>query len=50
VQMLLGVEIPGPADVTDALAIAITHCSHVQNRRAVSAAEAPRVSGRRVSR
>ena len=28
VEMLLGVQIEGPADVTDALAIAITHCAH----------------------
>lgn len=34
VKMLLG-EVPdGPADVTDALAIAITHCSHARNRLA----------------
>lgn len=31
VQMLLGVEVPGPADVSDALAIAITHCSHARS-------------------
>ncbi len=32
VKMLLG-EVPdGPADLTDALAIAITHCSHARNR------------------
>jgi crossover junction endodeoxyribonuclease RuvC len=32
VRMLLG-EVPaGPADLTDALAIAITHCSHARNR------------------
>ncbi len=30
VTMLLGVEVPGPADVTDALAIAITHCAHAK--------------------
>ncbi len=28
VKLLLGVDVPGPSDVTDALAIAITHCSH----------------------
>lgn len=31
VQMLLGTEVSGPADVTDALAIAITHCSHARS-------------------
>jgi crossover junction endodeoxyribonuclease RuvC len=30
VHMLLGGAIPGPADVTDALAIAITHCAHAR--------------------
>ncbi|MBW2253039.1 MAG: crossover junction endodeoxyribonuclease RuvC [Deltaproteobacteria bacterium] len=30
VQMLLGTTVKGPADVTDALAIAITHCSHAR--------------------
>ena len=30
VNLLLGVEIPGPADRTDALAIAITHCAHAK--------------------
>jgi len=30
VQMLLGESVPGPADVTDALAIAITHCAHAR--------------------
>lgn len=31
VAMLLGVEPEGPADVTDALAIAITHANHARN-------------------
>jgi len=31
VQMLLGAEASGPYDVTDALAIAITHCSHARS-------------------
>ena len=31
VRMLLGVEIKGPADLTDALAIAITHCAHAKS-------------------
>lgn len=30
VAMLLGTKIEGPADVTDALAIAITHCAHAR--------------------
>ena len=30
VGMLLGMKFDGPADVTDALAIAITHCSHAR--------------------
>jgi crossover junction endodeoxyribonuclease RuvC len=30
VRMLLGTTVTGPADVTDALAIAITHCSHAR--------------------
>ena len=34
VRMLLGVEVPGPADVTDALAIAITHCAHARLKAA----------------
>jgi len=33
VRMLVGVEIPGPADVSDAVAIAITHCMHARARR-----------------
>lgn len=32
VKMLLGTVPEGPADVTDALAIAITHLSHLRNR------------------
>ena len=32
VCMLLGQEVDGPADVTDALAIAITHCAHARSR------------------
>lgn len=32
VQMLLGTEVPGPADISDALAIAITHLSHARTR------------------
>jgi len=35
VEMLLGREITGPADVTDALAIAITHCHHARRARVV---------------
>lgn len=31
VRMLLGVDVPGPADATDALAIAITHCAHARS-------------------
>jgi crossover junction endodeoxyribonuclease RuvC len=30
VQLLLGVKLDGPADITDALAIAITHCAHAK--------------------
>jgi crossover junction endodeoxyribonuclease RuvC len=33
VHMLLGHVPEGPADVTDALAIAITHCSHARSHR-----------------
>lgn len=32
VTLLLGVRPDGPADVTDALAIAITHCAHARTR------------------
>jgi crossover junction endodeoxyribonuclease RuvC len=32
VAMLLGFTADGPADVTDALAIAITHCAHARNQ------------------
>ncbi|MCB9681267.1 MAG: crossover junction endodeoxyribonuclease RuvC [Alphaproteobacteria bacterium] len=32
VQVLLGVRLDLPADATDALAIAITHCSHARSR------------------
>lgn len=35
VAMLLGVQPEGPADVTDALAIAITHCHHARASRLV---------------
>lgn len=31
VTMLLGVQIKGPKDLTDALAIAITHCNHARS-------------------
>lgn len=31
VSMFLGIERPKPADITDALAIAITHCNHARN-------------------
>lgn len=31
VRMLLGVDVKGPADLTDALAIAITHCAHAKS-------------------
>jgi crossover junction endodeoxyribonuclease RuvC len=31
VELLLGVTIEGPADLTDALAIAITHCAYAKN-------------------
>lgn len=34
VQMLLGVKPKGPADISDALAIAITHCQHAKLRSA----------------
>ena len=34
VRMLLGVEVPGPADVADAVAIAITHHAHANALRA----------------
>ena len=37
VCMLLGTEVPGPADVTDALAIAITHSAHARTRVALGA-------------
>jgi crossover junction endodeoxyribonuclease RuvC len=30
VRLLLGADVVGPADVTDALAIAITHCAHAR--------------------
>jgi len=30
VTMLLGVQVKGPQDITDALAIAITHCNHAR--------------------
>ena len=30
VELLLGVKLEGPADITDALAIAITHCAHAK--------------------
>jgi crossover junction endodeoxyribonuclease RuvC len=36
VQMLLGVELDVPADATDALAIAITHCGHARSTRPVT--------------
>ena len=32
VGVLLGVQPKGPADITDALAIAITHCAHRRSR------------------
>jgi len=31
VRMLIGEVVPGPADVTDAIAIAITHCQHARS-------------------
>ncbi len=31
VTMLVGREVPGPADVSDAVAIAITHCMHARS-------------------
>jgi crossover junction endodeoxyribonuclease RuvC len=31
VTMLLGHEVDGPADITDAIAIAITHCQHARH-------------------
>jgi len=37
VCMLLGTEVNGPADITDALAIAITHSAHVRTRVALEA-------------
>lgn len=37
VKMLLGVEPKGPKDISDALAIAITHCQNANVRRAIEA-------------
>ena len=37
VCMLLGTQVTGPADITDALAIAITHSAHVRTRVALEA-------------